>query len=99
MMTESYILLGTHENPDGPRYFGDNVLYIRELDSTTFQITGTYENEKRFALRGAMSDANWAEGPHLYKRMAGIILCLLKAVIGFNHSVMTAEVKKHLWNI
>ncbi len=83
--------IGTHENPDGPRYFGDNVLYIRELDSTTFQITGTYENEKRFALRGAMSDANWAEGPHLYKKDGWYYIMFAEGGTGFNHSVMTAR--------
>ena len=56
--------IGTRPNPDGVRYNGDWYIYIQELDIKNFCLVGDY----KLAWKGALRDAEWPEGPHLYKK-------------------------------
>ena len=45
------------------RFFGDNVIYLRELDLERSCLFG----EETIVWRGALKECEWPEGPHIYK--------------------------------
>ena len=56
--------VATWEVPEGPAYYGDNEIWMRELDLDTMTLKG-----ERYGLwRGALKHAIWPEAPHIYKR-------------------------------
>ena len=54
--------IGTHPNPEGPKYNGDWYIWIQELDIKEMKLVG----EKKNVWNGAMRNVIWPEGPHLY---------------------------------
>ncbi len=78
---------GTADSPGGGSYYGDNEIWLRELDLSTMQLTG-----ERFGLwRGALKNALWAEGPHLYKIGRYYYLMIAEGGTDFYHSVTIAR--------
>jgi alpha-N-arabinofuranosidase len=78
---------GTAEVPGGGSYYGDNEIWLKELDLTSMQLTG-----ERFGLwRGALKNALWAEGPHIYKKDGYYYLMIAEGGTGFHHSVTIAR--------
>lgn len=61
---------GTKGAPN-ERFFGDNVIYLRELDLENWCFTG----EETIVWGGALKDCEWAEGPHIYK-INGMYYCM-----------------------
>ena len=55
---------GTQNRREGSRYFGDNEIYIQELDLNTMKLVG----ESYPAWHGALRGVEWPEGPHIYKK-------------------------------
>lgn len=78
---------GTAAVPEGEEYFGDNEIWLRELDLETMQLKGP-----RFGLwRGALKRADWPEGPHLYKINDYYYLMIAEGGTDYHHSVTIAR--------
>lgn len=80
---------GTQERREGAKYFGDNEIYIQELDLKTMQLVG----ESYPAWHGALRDMEWPEGPHIYKKDGWYYLLISEAGTGHNHAVSIARSK------
>lgn len=79
---------GTKGAPD-ERFFGDNVIYIRELDLHTMKLVG----EEHIAWRGALRDCVWPEGPHIYKRGEYYYVMNAEGGTGPDHAIVVARSK------
>ena len=80
-------LVGTWEVPEGPAYYGDNEIWMRELDLETMTLKG-----ERYGLwRGALKHAIWPEGPHIYKKDGWYYLLIAEGGTDFHHSVTIAR--------
>lgn len=74
---------------ENPQFYGDNEIYMRELDLATMQLTGP-----RYGLwRGALRDVVWAEGPHLYRIGEWYYLMISEAGTDYHHAVTIARSK------
>lgn len=80
---------GTQPRREGSRYFGDNEIYIQELDLTTMKLVG----ESYPAWHGALRGVEWPEGPHIYKKDGWYYLLISEAGTGHNHAVSIARSK------
>lgn len=80
---------GTKPRREGARYFGDNEIYIQELDLNTMKLTG----ESYPAWHGALRGVEWPEGPHIYKINGWYYLLISEAGTGHMHSVTIARSK------
>lgn len=80
---------GTQERREGSRYFGDNEIYIQELDLKTMKLVG----ESYPAWHGALRGVEWPEGPHIYKRNGWYYLLISEAGTAHNHAVSIARSK------
>ncbi len=81
---------GTSEVPEGGRYSGDNEIWMRELDMENMALTGP-----RYGLwRGALKNAVWPEGPHLYKINGVYYLMVAEGGTDYHHSVTIARSDK-----
>ncbi|MBH1941130.1 glycoside hydrolase family 43 protein [Mobilitalea sibirica] len=77
---------GTRERREGAKYFGDNEIWLQELDLTTMSLVG-----ESYALwHGALRDVVWPEGPHLYKKDGKYYLLIAEAGTGHEHAVTIA---------
>lgn len=74
-------------NREGGEYFGDCVIWLRQLDLDTLQITGP----ETVLSRGFQRHAVWPEGPHLYRRGDWYYLIHAEGGTAFHHSVMAAR--------
>ena len=79
--------IGTRPNPDGVRYNGDWYIYIQELDIKNFCLVGDY----KLAWKGALRDAEWPEGPHLYKKDGWYYLLIAEGGTEHFHAVTIAR--------
>lgn len=78
---------GTRPAPEGPRYFGNWEVWARELDLGALRLTGP-----EFPLwRGALRDAVWPEGPHLYRKDGWYYLLIAEGGTGPDHAVTVAR--------
>ena len=80
---------GTHDRATGAQYNGDNDIYIAELDPITWQIEGA----KTAIWNGAMQNAIWPEGPHLYQRNGYYYIMIAEGGTGTNHAITIARSK------
>lgn len=80
---------GTKERREGPRYYGDNEIYIQELDLKTMKLVG----ESYPAWHGALRGVEWPEGPHIYKKDGWYYLLISEAGTGHHHAVSIARSK------
>lgn len=80
---------GTQERREGSRYFGDNEIYIQELDLETMKLVG----ESYPAWHGALRGVEWPEGPHIYKKDGWYYLLISEAGTGHHHAVSIARSK------
>lgn len=79
--------IGTRPNPDGVRYNGDWYIYIQELDIENFSLKGCCH----LVWKGAMRDAEWPEGPHLYKKDGYYYIIHAEGGTGPAHAVSAAR--------
>ncbi|HEX2926676.1 MAG TPA: glycoside hydrolase family 43 protein [Ruminiclostridium sp.] len=78
--------MGTNEAPDA-KFFGDNEIWLRELDTANMQLTGP-----RYGLwKGALKNAVWPEGPHIYKVDGYYYLMIAEGGTDYHHSVCIAR--------
>lgn len=80
---------GTKPRREGARYFGDNEIYIQELDLDTMKLTG----ESYPAWHGALRHVEWPEGPHIYKKDGWYYLMISEAGTGHYHAISIARSK------
>lgn len=80
---------GTQDRREGARYYGDNEIYIQELDLKTMKLVG----ESYPAWHGALRGVEWAEGPHIYKKDGWYYLLISEAGTGHHHAVSIARSK------
>lgn len=77
---------GTKERREGGRYFGDNEIWIQEVDLNTMKLVG-----ESYALwHGALREVVWPEGPHLYKKDGKYYLLIAEAGTDYDHAVTVA---------
>jgi len=79
---------GTADSPDAA-YWGDNEIWMRELDLETMKLTGP-----RYGLwRGAAKQAHWPEAPHLYRIGEWYYLIIAEGGTEYHHAVTIARSK------
>jgi alpha-N-arabinofuranosidase len=78
---------GTRPASEGPAYSGNWEVWIQELDLTTLQLVG----ESRGLWRGALRDAIWPEGPHLYNINGWYYLTIAEGGTGLDHAISVAR--------
>ena len=77
---------GTADAPDAA-YWGDNEIWMRQLDLASMKLTGP-----RYGLwRGALKNAMWAEAPHLYHIGEWYYLMIAEGGTDYQHSVTIAR--------
>jgi alpha-N-arabinofuranosidase len=80
-------LLGTRELPGTG---GRTEVWMRGLDLRAGRLTGP----ERVLFHGALVDARWAEGPHLYKVGGWYVLLLAEGGTAFEHAVTVARSRR-----
>lgn len=80
--------VGTMEKgKDESKYYGDNIVWLQELDIISGKLVG-----ERFKLwEGALIDCVWPEGPHLYKKGDYYYLMIAEGGTGHNHAITIAR--------
>ncbi len=81
--------VGTRPNPEGVRYNGDWEIWVQKIDLAAMQLTG----ESHAVWKGALRDAIWPEGPHIYKKDDYYYLMIAEGGTGPNHAVTIARSK------
>lgn len=80
---------GTKDRREGAKYFGDNEIWVQEVDLKHMILTG-----ESYALwHGALRNVEWPEGPHLYKKDGTYYLMIAEAGTGHEHSITIASGK------
>ncbi len=79
---------GTADAPDAA-YWGDNEIWMRQLDLETMKLTGP----RHGLWRGALKQAMWPEAPHLYRIGDWYYLMIAEGGTEFYHSVTIARSK------
>lgn len=80
--------VGQRQKADA-RFYGDCEVWLQELDLTKGELVG-----KGYSLyAGAMKDACWVEGPHLYKISDYYYITCAEMGTSFEHSICVARSK------
>ena len=79
--------VGARGNSKGWTVFGDNEIYLQELDLEKKKLVG----ECYVLWNGALRDVVWAEGPHLYKKDNYYYLMIAEGGTGPEHCVTIAR--------
>jgi alpha-N-arabinofuranosidase len=91
---------GTHAAPEGEAYPGNYEIYIQQLDLSALAGGGPpLIGESTGIWRGALRDAVWPEGPHIYKINGWYYLLHAEGGTGLDHAVCVARAKniRGLW--
>lgn len=80
---------GTRPNPEGVKYNGDWEVWCRELNLETLKLTG----DSYKLWKGALVNAIWPEGPHLYKKDGYYYLLIAEGGTGEHHCITIARSK------
>lgn len=78
---------GTKGRREGAAFFGDNEIYVQELDLSTMELIG----ESYAIWHGALKGVEWVEGPHLYKKDGWYYLMIAEGGTGLNHAITMAR--------
>ncbi|WP_161878957.1 glycoside hydrolase family 43 protein [Alkalibacterium sp. MB6] len=81
--------VGTREDRLGAKYNGDWEVWLQEFDLETMQLTGV----STAIWKGALKDAIWPEGPHIYKKDGYYYVMIAEGGTSFNHAVTIARSK------
>jgi len=84
--------IGTRPNSEGEAYFGNWEIYLQELDLKKMKLIGQCKS----VWQGAMRNAYWPEGPHLYKKDGYYYILTAEGGTERNHSIMISR-SKTLW--
>jgi len=80
---------GTCERREGGKFFGDNEIYLQELDLKTMSLVG----ERYVIWHCALRDAVWPESPHIYRRGEYYYLLISEGGTAHEHAVTIARSK------
>ena len=72
-----------------PQYMGDHEIWLQEIDLNTMQLEG----ESHILWKGALKNASFVEGPHLYKVNGFYYLIISEGGTEHYHSVTIARSK------
>lgn len=78
---------GTAEAPEGAKYFGNNEIWLREIDP----VSKAWKGPRHGLWRGALREAVWPEGPHLYKKDGWYYLVLSEGGTAHHHAISVAR--------
>ncbi len=78
---------GTRPVPEGPAYNGNWEVWIQEIDLATLKLKG----ESRGLWRGALREAIWPEGPHIYKINGWYYIMNAEGGTGMDHAISIAR--------
>lgn len=78
---------GTKGRREGESYYGDNEIWVQELDTKSMKLIG----ESHAIWHGALKDVVWPEGPHIYKKDKRYYLIIAEAGTGHAHAVTVAS--------
>ncbi|MBD3419213.1 MAG: family 43 glycosylhydrolase [Chitinivibrionales bacterium] len=79
---------GTGYPPNGPRYKGNNAIWLQELDIEKMEMAGP----KYYLWEGALADAaRHTEGPHIYKTRGYYYLMVAEGGTGYAHAITVAR--------
>lgn len=78
---------GTKGRREGSKFFGDNEVWVQELDIKKLSLVG----ESYVLWHGALRGVEWPEGPHLYKREGKYYLLIAEAGTSYAHAVTIAS--------
>lgn len=85
--------VGTREKDKSiSRYYGDNQIWLQELDIETGELLG----EPHVIWEGAVKDAVWQEGPHIYKKDGYYYVMIAEGGTCLHHAIMIARSKNLL---
>lgn len=79
--------VGTRPNPKGSTYDGDWEVWLQEFDVEKKVLIGVSTS----LWKGALRDAIWPEGPHIYKKGAYYYLMIAEGGTGANHCITIAR--------
>lgn len=78
---------GTQDRREGPAFYGDNEIYLQEIDLKEMKLIG-----ESYALwHGALKNVEWPEGPHIYKINSTYYLMIAEGGTGSNHAITMAK--------
>jgi alpha-N-arabinofuranosidase len=81
---------GTRPAPEGPKYFGNWEIWLQEFDLNSMKLIG----ESYSLWRGALREAVWPEGPHLYKINGTYYLMISEGGTAHEHAISVARSEK-----
>jgi len=85
---------GTHPAPEGEAYPGNYEIYVQEMDLSLLEAGKNPLIGKSFGIwRGALRDAIWPEGPHLYRIGGWYYLLHAEGGTGPDHAVCVARAR------
>ena len=84
--------VGTRPNPEGVQHNGDWEIWMQEVDLKEMKLCG----ESMAIWKGALKNAIWPEGPHLYKKDGWYYLMTAEGGTGYAHGVSLARSKNLL---
>lgn len=82
--------IGTRPNSNGSKYYGDWEIWVQPLDLNTMQLTG----ESKRIWNGALRQAVWPEGPHIYKKDGYYYVLNAEGGTGPSHCITVARSKE-----
>jgi alpha-N-arabinofuranosidase len=85
---------GTHPAPEGEAYPGNYEIYIQQLDLSLLEAGKNPLIGSSFGIwRGALRDAVWPEGPHIYRINGWYYLVYAEGGTGPDHAVCAARAR------
>ena len=80
---------GTRDRREGAAFYGDNEIYLQQLDLKKMKLVG-----ERYAIwHSALKNAVWPEGPHVYKVGEYYYLMISEGGTGPDHAITVARSK------
>jgi len=85
---------GTHPAPEGEAYNGNYEIYIQQMDLSLLEAGKNPLIGKQIGLwRGALRDAVWPEGPHIYRINGWYYLLHAEGGTALDHAVCVARAR------
>ncbi len=81
--------MGTRARSEGAKYYGDNEIWLQEINLEKMELVG----DSYSLWNGALRDVVWPEGPHLYKYNDYYYLLIAEAGTAHEHAVTVARSK------
>ena len=80
-------ITGTKGRREGEKFYGDNEIWVQEIDVNNMKLLG----ESYAIWHGALRNVVWAEAPHIYKKDGRYYLMIAEAGTAHAHAVTVAS--------